>query len=149
MSELDDITYCGLYCRLCSTKSRIPRTSTMLRNTLDQEGWLNFGEYVIPEFKSFWSGLEKLAGFETDCPDCRGGCGDPGCTIRKCATERGVELCPLCPDYPCENINVFARRYPNLIADGQRLKQIGPAAWRQEQELRGTTGFCYCDIRYP
>jgi len=149
MSDLQDVTYCGLYCRLCANKSRIPQTAIALRDTLAAGGWEDYGEYIVQDFKTFWSTLSKLAGFEEKCPDCRGGCGDPGCSIRKCAKERETELCPLCADYPCEHINVLARRYPNLIADGQRLKEIGVDSWVREQEERRKTGFCYCDIRFP
>jgi hypothetical protein len=149
MSDLQNVTYCGLYCRLCATKSRIPQTAIALRDALSAEGWENYGEYIVPDFKTFWSTLGKLARFEEDCPDCRSGCGDPGCSIRKCAKDRRVELCPLCAKFPCEHIKALGRRYPNLIADGQRLKDIGLEAWVREQEDRRKTGFCYCDIRFP
>jgi hypothetical protein len=149
MSDLRNVTYCGLHCRLCATKSRIPQTAIALRDTLAADGWEDYGEYIVPDFKVFWSTLKKLAGFEDECPDCREGCGDPGCTIRKCAKERGTELCPLCEEYPCQHIHALARRYPNLIADGRRLKDIGVKAWVCEQEERRKTGFCYCDIRFP
>ena len=149
MSELHNVTYCGLYCKLCSIKSRIPQTASVLRNTMAQDGREDYGEYIVPDFKTFWSTLNRLAGFEETCPDCRGGCGDPGCNIRKCAKERETELCPLCGEYPCDHINALARRYPNLIADGQRLKEIGVESWIQEKEERCNTGFCYCDIRFP
>jgi hypothetical protein len=149
MAELQDVAYCGLYCRLCATKSRIPKTATALRDALAKEGWPHYGEYIVPGFNSFWSTLVKFADYETACPDCRGGCGDPGCGIRKCAKDRTIDLCPLCPEYPCTHIRALARRYPNLVADGERMKEIGVEAWVKEQEDRRSTGFCYCDIRFP
>ncbi|MCP4545033.1 MAG: DUF3795 domain-containing protein [bacterium] len=129
-------------------KSRIPQTATVLAETMAADGWRSFGEYAFEDFKSFWSTLNKLAEFEKECPDCRGGCGDPGCNIRKCAQERGTELCPLCVEFPCRHIDVLAQRYPNLIGDGRRLKQVGVETWVREQEVRRRTGFCYCDIRF-
>lgn len=40
--------------------------------------------------------------------------------------------------------------YPTLIANGRRMKEIGPDAWIREQEERAKTGFAYADIRcYP
>jgi hypothetical protein len=113
------------------------------------DGWEHFGEFAIKDFKPFWSVLSQLSVFNETCPDCRGGCGDPGCKIRICAKERNVSLCPLCVEYPCKNIETLAQRYPNLIADGQRLNNIGLEAWVEEQEERGRKNFSYCDIRFP
>ena len=149
MSNMKDVTYCGLYCRLCTTKTRIPQTAALLRDTLSKDGWEDYGEYIVPDFKIFWATLNNLASYDKECPDCRGGCGDPGCNIRKCAKEQKIELCPFCNRYPCEHINTLARRYPNLIADGQRLKEVGIESWIKEQEERRMTGFCYSDIRFP
>ena len=136
MSDLTNVTYCGLYCLLCATKSRIPRTAAELGNTLSKDGWDYFGEYILPGFKAFRSVLNQPAEYDGTCPDCRGGCGDPGCIIRNCAKERNIELCPHCEQYPCDHINEPAKRYPNLIADGKRLGEIGVEAWIEEQEER-------------
>jgi len=149
VSNLKDVTYCGLYCRLCATKSRIPQTAAALRDILTVDGWQDFGEHIVPDFKLFWSTLNRFADFDKTCPDCREGCGDPGCSIRKCASDRKTDLCPFCEQYPCKHIHALAQRYPNLIADGERLKKVGVEAWIEEQEERRRTGFCYCDIRFP
>lgn len=108
MSELYNVTYCGLHCKLCATKSRIPQLATGLRNTLAMHGWESFGESIISDFVKFWAALNRLAEFNLTCPDCREGCGDPGCEIRKCATKRKVTLCPFCEEYPCKLINTLA-----------------------------------------
>lgn len=144
-----DVAYCGLYCWLCSTKTRVPKQAAALRKTLLEDGWEDYGEYVVPGFGALWEGLGKLVAFGEECPGCRGGCGNPDCGIRKCAVERGVEICPLCPEFPCSHINALARRYPNLIADGNRLREIGAEAWIREQIDRSATGYCYCDTRFP
>jgi hypothetical protein len=127
----------------------VPETATALRNTLFIEGWQDFGEQIIPDFKVFWSVLNRLADFDKACPGCREGCGDPGCHIRMCAKDRKVDVCPNCKQYPCEHIQTLARKYPNLISDGSRMKKIGIEVWIEEQENRRKTGFCYCDIRFP
>jgi hypothetical protein len=44
----------------------------------------------------------------------------------------------------------IAKGYPTLIADGNRIREIGIETWIQEQEERAKTGFAYGDIRcYP
>ena len=149
MPDLTYVTYCGLYCRLCAYLARVPRESLALRETLRRDGWEQFGEYLLPNFKEFWAALGELSQVDKTCKGCRGGCGDPDCGIRKCARERNVDVCSGCPEYPCQRIEGLARRYPNLIPDGRRQKDIGLDKWIQEQEDRRGTGFCYADIRYP
>ena len=148
MPDLTYVAYCGLYCKLCSTLSRIPKQASALHNTLKNDGYEYLGPHVIAGFKEFWAGLKQLSNADQHIKGCRGGCGDPGCKIRKCAHERNVELCSFCNDFPCNHINQLAKRYPNLIPDGKRQQEIGLDKWIQEQEDRVETGFCYCDIRY-
>jgi hypothetical protein len=127
----------------------VPETATALRDTLASDGWQNFGEQIMPGFKTFWVVLNRFSDFDKTCLSCREGCGDPGCKIRICAKERKIDICPDCDKYPCENIQALAQRYPNLISDGLRIKKISIDVWTEEQEKRRKTGFCYCDIRFP
>lgn len=149
MTDLRYVTYCGLYCHLCANLARIPQQSAVLRETLQKEGWGYFGQYALRGFKEFWAALETLSESDKTCQGCRGGCGDPDCGIRKCARDKQVEVCSFCPEYPCHQIEALAKRYPNLISDGTRQKQIGIEKWVEEQEQRRRTGFCYADIRHP
>jgi hypothetical protein len=54
-----------------------------------------------------------------------------------CVTERGLEHCGLCPDFPCQvflshaEALVVARRYRTLC----RRAEIGTAAWIEEHEV--------------
>ena len=148
MPDLTYVTYCGLYCRLCENLARIPQQSSELRETLRKGGWEYFGPDCMSGFNEFWAALEKLSQLDQDCRGCRGGCGNPDCSIRKCAQGREVELCSSCTEYPCHHITELAGRYPNLIPDGTRQNEIGLEQWIEEQEQRCRTGFCYSDIRY-
>lgn len=149
MTDSRYIAYCGPYCRLCARLARIPQQSAALRDTLRKEGFEQFGEHAIQGFSGFWVILERLRQLENTCKGCRGGCGNPDCSIRKCAVEKNVELCSSWPDYPCSNIEDLAKRYPNLLSDGARQKEIGIERWVGEQEQRFRAGFCYADVRHP
>ncbi len=149
MTDLKYVTYCGLYCRLCANLARVPRQASALRETLRKDGWERFGPQLIEGFGGFWDVLAKLSRTEQTCQGCRGGCGDPDCAIRRCARERAIELCPSCPDFPCAHLDRLGKRYPNLIADGMRQRQVGLERWLEEQEERCRTGFCYADLRHP
>lgn len=145
MGDLDLLTYCGLYCPICAERGRIPRQAGALKDSMAKEGWNVWGP-DIPGFTSFWTFLSNLANPERGC-SCRAGGGFPLCEIRPCAQSRGVDVCPSCADHPCIKIEALGERYPNLVADGRRLAEIGAAAWIAEQEERARAGFCYADIR--
>jgi hypothetical protein len=143
--DLTFIAYCGLYCKLCTNIGRIPKQASALLATMEKDGWDIWGDRELLEKLR---GVSKIGG--PDFKGCRGGaCGNPDCEIRKCAEKRNIEVCSSCGDYPCKNINALARRYPNLIADGTRQKEIGLTKWIEEMETRCKTGFCYADIRNP
>ena len=140
------VTYCGLYCDLCSTRGRVPKQASALKDTMTKEGWEYWGNSV-PGFKEFWKFLDGMSTSEKTCPGCRQGGGPPFCGIRKCARAKGLDLCIECKDWPCSRIDGLAAGYVSLIADSQRHKRIGTTEWLKEQKARAGTGFCYCDIR--
>ena len=146
--DLTYVTYCGLYCKLCTTVGRIPKQCDALLDTLVKDRWDEFGDKGLLEVLRKTRDIGGEGGFK----GCRGGaCPDRfrNCEIRKCAQQRKVDVCSSCSDYPCDRVKALARRYPILLADGARQKQIGLAKWMEEQETRCKTGFCYADIRYP
>ncbi len=149
MANLRNVTYCGLYCGLCSQKNRIPRIAKDLKTAMQKEGYEHWGQ-TIPEFSNFWKFLNFLVEYESACSCRENTCGAPFCTIRKCAQEKNIDICISCEEYPCKRINGIAKGYPTLLADGKRIKEKGVEAWIKEQEERAKTGFAYVDIRcYP
>lgn len=149
MPDLKLVTYCGLYCGLCSQKNRIPQKAKDLHNIMKLEGYEYWGG-ELPGFKEFWKFLRGLIKLQNRYACRDGKCGAPFCGIRKCAIKKGIDICVFCKEYPCKKIGAIAKGYPTLLADGQRLKEIGIDKWLKEQKDRAKTGFCYCDIRrYP
>jgi hypothetical protein len=146
MADLELVTYCGLYCGLCAQRGRIPRQASTLREAMRREGY-EYWATELPAFQEFWKFLDTLCDPDASCPGCRQGGGPPFCTIRKCARERGIEVCVQCDEYPCRRVLGIAKGYPTLISDGQRMQEIGIEAWIEEQEERARTGFAYVDIR--
>lgn len=144
--QLEFVTYCGLYCALCSGRTRIPQRAAALRDAMAEEGWPTWGR-TIPGFTEFWEFLEGLH-TSGGCPGCRAGGGYAECQIRICARERGLELCSQCPDFPCDRIEALGARYPTLIADNRRMQAVGLEQWLEEQEERARRCFVYTDIRY-
>jgi len=123
MEDLRLVTYCGLYCGLCAQRGRIPRQASALRASMANEGYEFWGQ-ELPNFNEFWSFLTDLCDPDKACPGCRQGGGPPFCGIRKCARQRGVEVCVFCEEYPCKRVLGIAKGYPTLIADGQRIREM-------------------------
>jgi hypothetical protein len=69
MTDLKRVTYCGLYCGLCSSCNRTPRQARELRDTLRKESIEAWGP-AIPDFQEFWRFLNGLATSEDRC-SCR------------------------------------------------------------------------------
>ncbi len=149
MDNMKFVTYCGLYCDLCAIRGRIPKQADDLRETMVNEGYDKWGGN-IPGFNEFWKFLTERCEPDRNCLGCRQGGGPPFCPIRKCATAKKIDLCVFCDEYPCNRIAELAKGYPNLLADGKRIKEIGIEKWIKEQQERAETGFAYADIRcYP
>jgi len=146
MADLRFVTYCGLYCGLCSARSRGPQEAKALHDTMRKEGYESWGGR-LPNFKEFWAFLTDLADIDKACPGCRQDGGPPLCGIRKCARQRGVDICAFCDEFPCHRIEALAQGYHMLIPDCERMRRIGIDAWIAEQEERASTGFCYLDVR--
>ena len=146
--RLKYITYCGLYCELCSARGRVPKQAASLSKTMVKDGWDIWGK-DLPNFKQFWEFLTRISDKNNACPGCRQGGGPPFCGIRKCAKNKGVDLCVDCEEFPCHRIEGLAKGYINLIPDMKRMKELGFDAWFEEQKERAATGFVYSDIRCP
>jgi len=132
MSDLKYVTYCDFTAGSVPTS---PHSTAGGRPAADlrKDGWELFGESLVPGFSEFWAVRERLSQSDQTCRGCRGGCGDPLCSIRQCAQEKSVEVCSSCAEYPCSRIEHLAARYPNLISDGTRQRQIGLGKWVEEQ----------------
>ena len=77
------------------------------------------------------------------CVSCKEGSGDPGCSIRVCAKDKGVDMCAFCTDYPCEKIAAFFERNPALVRDNAILLEKGWDAWLVLQDKRKATGYVF------
>ena len=147
VTDLKHVTYCGLYCGLCLNGGRIPRRAAELRDLL-QKVKIELWGPDLPGYEGFRTFLDSLAEFAPRASCRERSCGLENCAIRTCAEERRVVACPFCADYPCERIRTLSKRYPSLLCDGERLREIGADAWVAEQEARKACGFAYVDIRY-
>ena len=138
------ITYCGLYCENCAVRAKIGPASGILYEEMKKAGFEEI-IHLIPGGDGFWPFLKGMAEGGL-CGPCREGGGNPGCTVRICAKEKGVEMCALCESYPCEKFNSFFENYETLKHDNTLLCE-GMDAWAKLQDERREKGFTYTQKR--
>jgi hypothetical protein len=137
------ICYCGLYCENCAVKVKIEPAAKTLYEEMKKAGFEEIIQF-IPDGDKFWAFLKGMTEPGV-CISCREGSGNPGCQVRPCAKEKGIEICALCGDYPCEKFEQFFGNYPVLKSDNQLLREKGREAWAKIQDERREKGFSYTD----
>ena len=78
MTNLRQVTYCGLYCDLCGRNQLVPKQARDLRETLHKGGMEIWGS-AEPDFQEFWRFLGKLS--EQQCSCREETCGSPYCKV--------------------------------------------------------------------
>jgi len=122
-------TYCGLNCGACQT---------LMANEQGDKQWLEAAakqRNVEPEdLRCYGCKTEVTAVY---CTNCR---------MRACAREKGLEFCSECPDYPCETLSSFrndaAPHHSTIFKNLERIKEIGPEEWLEEQKRRWSCPEC-------
>lgn len=133
--------YCGLYCENCGVKTKITPAASVLYGEMMKMGFDGVMEF-IPGGGGFWTFLKGMVN-EGICTSCREGGGNPNCKIRICAREKGVEMCALCSEYPCERFDRYFIGYDTLKADNLLLREKGLDAWGKLQDERRSKNFTY------
>ena len=135
--------YCGLYCENCVVKVKVEPAAKVLYDEMKAAGFEDVISF-IPGGDGFWPFLKGMA-CDGMCVSCRDGGGDPGCAIRICATEKGVEMCALCGEYPCEKLEDMLKKHSLLERDNALLRGEGWEAWAKLQDERRANGFTYAE----
>ena len=135
MARRELISFCGLYCDLCDSRSRIPKRAAALLDALVAAGH-EHGAADRPGFEEFWSYLVGLADPEGICRGCREMGEALGCEISRCARERNIEICVFCEDYPCRRVEEMLSQFPALREEHARLRELGVEDWLEEQDER-------------
>lgn len=135
--------YCGLYCENCATKAKVEPAARVLHTEMKKAGFEDIVQY-LPDGAAFWKFLKSMSE-EGTCESCQGGSGNPGCEIRRCAEEKGVNMCALCDNYPCNKFSDFLTGYPMLKDDNALLRDKGIEEWGKLQDERKAKGYTYAE----
>jgi hypothetical protein len=55
--------------------------------------------------------------------------------MMKCSTEKGIDFCGQCPEYPCADLKTFQAQAPHrseLWKSQERIKEAGYEKWYAE-----------------
>jgi hypothetical protein len=136
------ICYCGLHCENCGIKTKVEPASKVLYEEMKKMGFEGF-IHNMPNGKEFWTFLKYMVE-KGVCVSCQSGVGgDPHCAIRICAKEKGIEMCALCNDYPCDNFAMIFKVNPTVKSDNALLHEQGMEQWAKLQDERKAKGFTY------
>jgi hypothetical protein len=131
---------CGVYCGQCpSGNGRVKMFSAELKRLVDTCGY-DWVENAIKSFSfaEFRKGLEWFS--NAQCTGCQGGGGAP-CKNKGCASEKKLESCLLCQDYrTCAHTAYHRERYPSVVYNHERVKQVGLQKHLEEEEERARAG---------
>lgn len=134
----NEVAYCGGYCRTCHWYSDALRKPAgqllgLVKANFEVAGWIK---------EKGGSSTETIKGLEilskSACAfNCNGGSGWTGCPVRKCCTEKSIDFCFECADFPCDNwdekgkhSNVFNKAKKERL---QEMKSIGVEEWIKKQ----------------
>jgi len=141
---------CSLMCYTCPgcQNGAISRVAAQLCTYF--EGYYDFNDANLPqqyrgwldEFKAFEERLKRFT--NAKCPTCRqapekfGGC-IAGCVVRECYTQKGVDFCAECDEFPCEKAISFFAGINAVIrtdweAGNRRIQEIGIEQYYDEKK---------------
>jgi Protein of unknown function (DUF3795) len=100
--SFDMIAYCCLDCAKCQAYQATIRNDDALRAEV-AAGW-------------------KMKPEQIDCLGCKSTKPLFNCSLKKCATKRGLKTCAHCPDFPACNDGQWSR-YPNLRETAEAMRK--------------------------
>ncbi len=144
MKPEDLITYCGVYGGTCETYVGYPHRRQLARifaELLDAGGYEHWMPAQAKEFDygEFRKGLEFFSSEdnpESNCHNCcKGGGGNPTCTVRLCCQEKHIEICSDCTDFPCDKLT------SDGIARLSEYRELGKEEWLRRQVQMAEQGY--------
>ncbi len=109
---------CGLFCPACTIFIGTREDPERLKPIVDRV------RKSVDELKCDGCRTEKR------CFYCR-----ERCKMAKCASDRGLEFCGECPEYPCRDLKVFQAEMPHRIElwkSQERIRAVGYKKWYSE-----------------
>ena len=148
----DLITYCGLYCGSCARwieYTAFRNMAKLLAEIADAHGFQHWmpGEVEDFDYAQFRKGLDFFSKDDTWFV-CRQGCKTNDkmahCRFRKCAKERGVELCFDCAEFPCDQV----KGNTVMLKRAEEYRKLGKKEWLRQIVEKAEQGFEFHTKKY-
>jgi hypothetical protein len=128
---------CGLNCAKCMAyiDGDIRKSAAELKRLLGAfdthaERFSRFAP-VFENYPSFRKLLDHFT--QGECRGCRSGdCVYPNCGVAPCHTEKGVDFCFQCDEFPCEKSNFDPNLKERWIKMNSRMREKGVEAYYEE-----------------
>ena len=136
---------CGVFCEMCPTgNGKISQlASELLKLIKNSYKWAE--DEVNFSFKDVREGLEWLT--KDSCPTCRQ-IKEPWCEVLKCEKASKLQSCLLCEEFlDCPSTAYHRDRYPFVIENYNRVKEIGLEKHLAEERKKAKNGITLIDIR--
>ncbi len=118
---------CGLFCAACSLYIATKEDEKLLANLAARFGW------SLEEARCLGCRSDKRTPY---CEDC---------FMMKCLTEKGIDFCVECSDYPCSHLKEFQAQAPHrleLWSSFERIKKYGWEKWYSDMQSRYSCPNC-------
>ncbi|MEJ2252401.1 MAG: DUF3795 domain-containing protein [Candidatus Lokiarchaeota archaeon] len=105
------IAYCGINCGECDIYLAPSN--------------LKISEDLVKKFKGMWDNVKPE---DFHCDTCKGNlslCWTEKCEIRDCCTEKKIEFCSQCNQFPCEVLKNWSKKSERYAEALERLYNIG------------------------
>jgi hypothetical protein len=162
MIDIDEakelIGYCGIYCGSCGMfRGRIyAKIAQEFLEIIKAAGYpdeLTINTKGVKpdfDFKEFLKGVEHFSKEDSGayCQEsCKQG-GGVSCKFRLCVTERGLEICYECKDFPCKHFSETIDKSQEKLKDYERFKKCGFEEWLRFQAERAEKGYANATRKY-
>ena len=159
------IAPCGIYCGACDIMlGKSMGLAKEIHRILKGFNIADVGPFFLgieqERVADFLAILQKWSAGDR-CPGCRGGGGNPACSIRACSQQQGFLTCAECQRMPCGQgaesgnwmqdagafLEMITRRYAGWnIGNLQRKREIGYRRFIDEMQEKGRGGFMTSDV---
>jgi hypothetical protein len=146
----NQIGFCGIWCGSCSAGNgsimELARRFEKIATNYKLEKW-------VPkdfDFNEFMKGLASMQSMPL-CLGCRKGGGNPNCTVRICALQKGVNDCSQCNQLiECRQFEHLEQEKPKIKQDLLKIKNTDRKEliekWTEEIKTKWPHCLVYCSF---
>ena len=119
------VGYCGLYCAKCLIYIASTTSDDKKKERLAKKYSRELGK--------------KIGSEDIHCWGCRAGnrnCWGKKCQFRKCASDKGIDFCYQCSEFPCPDILSFHEKHLDAQENLNRICKIGIDAFISEKSSK-------------